>query len=66
MLLLAGATLYLITAQPVPIAGPVETSKSNYVITHSTSAAFGTFVTAAAGVVLLAKNFSRSSKQRSV
>jgi hypothetical protein len=56
-LILAAGAFYVAFGQVVDIPGPVETAKSNYIVTHSLRSIIVSSVLALVGATLLARNF---------
>jgi hypothetical protein len=56
-LILAAAAFFIVSGRPVPIKGPVETAKSNYIVVHSFASRMTTFLLGSAGVILLVRFF---------
>ncbi len=57
LLIIGAAVLYLFTGHVVDIRGPVETTKSNYIVTHTFAATTASSVLCIVGIALVAMNF---------
>lgn len=56
-LIIGAGVLYLFTGRVVDIPGPVETAKSNYIVTHTTASTAVSLILCIIGVALVAMNF---------
>lgn len=63
-LIIGAAFLYILTGHVVDIDGPVETAKSNYVITHTIASSATSLFLCVVGVVLVVVNFKSRSYEK--
>ena len=56
-LILTAGAFFIASGQVVDIPGPVETAKSNYMVTYSLRSIIVSSILALVGAILLARNF---------